>query len=910
MGVMPNKSEITALFQGRLFWIYLITSFIGSTGLPTYQAGLLGVSFLIMTALASSLLVKNKRLRIAVFATVAVNPLLLLFSALTLNDLAISFYTVFAVLFFVGSFSKANDEVSISIRSLSSSLLAVAITTLIKPNLLLFVVMWIILVYIMLRYKLYKLNLKYKILLATILTPVLTYELCIDIPYVISVWILRSRELGSLFGKFLFISPAEIFVGWFLAPWWKPTAPTLFTRSLADYLDVLYRILMPESSSLIISTVILTLPVPILLWGKRKELHENMLACIVLLCLVLFYFQALNSFNLSDASRFSLWMIPLWIPLAFTVLREINDSSSFMQFLPLFIGALFLLWVNIWLSRERGGVYVGYGLPSRLWTADAIMIQLIALTMILSLLFLKEDLLKLGLAIDGKLSVVKSINLKNATFCLVIVLILLSEAYFSFQFVEKSRLYEDHGFTTIDNSINNLASDGSLIFANNYIYMRPYVNDTLLQQGLLLPPPDTKEEFLKLLEVAPNNTLFIISDDTATTWYEYANRYIKAYTYSDVITPEKPDVPKLPKFNLTEPFVKMTFDDANETTIIDYSGLGNNGVNYEVSVVEGYYGKALRFDGEGYISIPNNDILNVQDSITISFFAKIEKADHLKGYMILSKGYAPINGSYDIFVWDGKIYFELGGVGCLSLYAEPYVGAWHHFIFTYNGEEMKMYVDGSPVVSKPASGLIKVSSYDLEIGRDGERKTYCFVGLIDEIQISNKPLNIIDFVRNYYTYYASRIRKLHLPKGQVGLFRVIKEEKDIVYTQGIKVKSSRVSVDRNYTVTFEVQMESPRVNNVTILIATDRFTKVYTISLNSGYNIAEYSFQYNENLQAGGLYWLHLSQARLIVISENGSIIYTKFITCQNLKLTNNILLTSLAGILCLYLAISYRKEH
>ena len=308
--------------------------------------------------------------------------------------------------------------------------------------------------------------------------------------------------------------------------------------------------------------------------------------------------------------------------------------------------------------------------------------------------------------------------------------------------------------------------------------------------------------------------------------------------------------------------------------------------------------------------VNNNNNIILCLSITISFFAKIEKADHLKGYMILSKGYAPINGSYDIFVWDGKIYFELGGVGYLSVYAEPYVGAWHHFIFTYNGEEMKMYVDGSPVVSKPASGLIKVSSYDLEIGRDGERKTYYFVGLIDEIQISNKPLNIIDFVRSYYTYYASRIRKLHLPKGQVGLFRVIKEKKDIVYTQGIKVKSSRVSADRNYTVTFEVQMESPGVNNVTILIATDRFTKVYTISLNSGYNIAEYSFQYNENLQAGGLYWLHLSQARLIVISENGSIIYTKFITCQNLKLINNILLTSLAGILCLYLAISYRKEH
>jgi len=902
MGVMPNKNEITAVFQGRLFWIYLIISFIGSTRLPAYQAGLLGVSFLTMTALASSLLVKNKWLRTVVFATVAVNPLLFSFSALTLNDLAVSFYIVFAILFFVDAFSKANGKVSISIRSLFSSLLAVVITALIKPNLLFFVVMWVILVYIMLRYKLYKLNFKYKILLATILTPVLMYELCVDIPYVISVWMLRS-ELGSLFGKFLFMSPAENFVGWFLAPWWNPTAPTLFTRSFADYLDYFYRILMPESSSLIISAVILTLPVQILLWRKRKELDKNILACFVILSLSLFYFQALSSFSLSDVSRLSLWTIPLWVPLALTVLQDINGSSSFRHFLPLFIGALVLLWVNIWLSREKGGVYVGYGLSSRLWTADAIMIQLIALIMILSLLFLKEDLLKarlaIRLAIGRRLPVIKSVNLRNTVFFLVVILILLNEVYFSCQFVEKSRLYEDHGLATINDALNDLANNGSLIFANNYIYMKPYVDDMLLQQGLLLPLPDTKEDFLKLLKVAPNNTLLLISDDDATTWYEYANKYIKNYVHSCVITPEKPDVSKLPRLNLTEPILIMTFDDPSETTVIDYSGFGNNGINHGADSVKGYYGRALRFNGKEYVSIPNNEILNVQNEITISFFAKIEEAEPLKGYMILSKGYAAsYEGSYDVFIWNGEIYFELGGVGYLSISAEPYIGSWHHFIFTYNGEEMSIYVDGSLRASKPVSGLIRYSSYPLEIGRDSQRNGYYFVGLIDELQISNESLNFIDFVKAYFTHYAFLVSKVSLPNGQARLFRVINTNKDKV-NQDIIVKSSSLRIDENYTITLEVRIETLKSRNVTILIGTDRFTKVYVTPLYPGRNDIKIQFDYIVDpswYEPGGFYWLHLAQARLVVI-DNNSIVYNKFITIHDLKLMNVFLLALLSGI-------------
>jgi len=866
-----------------------------------------------MTALASSLIVKNKWSSAAVFAIVAFNPLMFSFSALTLNDLAISFYIVFAVLFFVRSFSKADNNISISIVNLLYSLLGVIVLTLIKPNLLVFVAMWVILVYTMLRYKLYKLNRKYKILLIAVLPPFLIYELCVDIPYVTSMWILRIRELADLFGKFLFISPAERFVGWFLAPWWNPAATTIFTQGFVGYLEYFYRILMPESLSLLISAVILALPIFILSRDRRKELDKTVLTSLVLLSLCLFYFEALSSTSVSDASRLSLWMIPLWTPLALTVLQDIKDNSSFRKLLPIFITALILLLVNIWLSWEKGGVYVGYALPWRLWTADVIIVQLMSFTVILSFLLLRADLLRARLAIGKRLYVVKKVNLKNAVFCLAIVLILMNGAYFSSQFMDKSVLYEDQGFTSINNVLDDLAIDGRLIFANNYIYMRPYVNERLFEEGLLLPPPDTKEEFFELLEVTPNDTLFLISDDSATTWYEYSNNYIKNHTYSSIIIPEMPNVSKIPKFNLTEPVLKMTFDDANETAIIDHSGFCNNGANHGAKPVEGYYGKALRFDGKEYISILGN-VFNIQNEITISFLAKIEKAEPLKGYMMLSKGYASVNGSFDVFVKDEKIYFDLGIERQLSVSAEPYLGAWHHFIFTYDTEVMRIYVDGVLIATKPTTGTINPSHYDLEIGRDSERKAYPYIGMIDELQISNETLDINRLVETYYGTYATYARLVHQetkPYGQTSIFERV-NSRDYGNSAELIVKNSRIIVSQNLTVTISAEVSSSKPQNLTVLLITDRFTKVHPLSLDSDHSSLEFRYNYLDDplwRHAGGPFWLHLGQVRFVIIGEDGAIDYNKFISKLNLALINSFLTLLSGGVLLTYLVVSYKTK-
>jgi len=908
-GIDSNASGVKALLAGRCFWTYLLASFLGSTGLPAYQAGLIGAGFLIMTALASSLMVKNKWLSTVVFLAVTINPLLFFFSNLALNDLALSFYTVFAVLFFVRSFSKTGNNISINIVNLSYSLICVIVLALIKLNLLVFLAMWIILVCIMLKYKLYKLNRKYKILFMAVLVPVLVYELCLDLPYVISVWIFRSSEFGYLFGKFLYISPIERLAGWFIVPWWNPTASTLFAKSSVTYLDYFTRILMPESSSLLISAVILALPIFIMRWDMRKELDKIVLTSVVLLSLSLFYFHAVSSVNLSDASRYSLWMIPLWIPLALMTLKDITDCSSFRKFFPVLLASLLLLGINIYISRETGGVYVGYPLNYRIMTIDAIMVQLISMIVIIGLVFLRNELSAVRSALSRKLPLVNVATLRNTMFCLLIVVMLLSEIYFTTLFVSQSQLCESHSFTAIDEVISNFTGKESLVFANNYIYMRPYLNANMFEEGLLLPPPATREELFELIEVAPNNTLFLISTDSSTTWLEYGNTYIKSYTQFDVITPEKPSVFKLPKLNLTEPpILLMTFDAANSTTIIDSSNYHNDGSNHGALPVEGYYGDALRFDGKGYVSISANDIPRVHDGLTISFFANISQAEPSRGYMILSKGYATSNGSYHIFVWDGNLIFSIGKYDnvdrYLSVPAEKFLGDWQHFIFTYDGEAIRLFVDGVLVDSKSAQGPIRASDYDLEIGRDSERKSYCFIGAIDELQISNKTLNQLDLVESYFDSFALRICKVSLAKGEVSIFKSVKSTCENVQ-RNVLIKTAKNTIDNNLTITISLEIESSTLSDVTVLVATDRVTKVYPVHLNVGTNNVKFEYPYIRDpswSEAGGPDWHYLNEPRIILIDEN-EVLYNRFLPVWDLKHINALLLVFtlvLVALLCL----------
>jgi hypothetical protein len=534
MGVMPNDGGFSMLLQARFVWTYLLTTFLGFTGLPAYQVGLLGVAFLVMTALASSLLLRSKLLSISTLVLVTLSPPLLLFAYMVLNDLAIAFYVTFSVVFFVEAFSLKDNKMSINSSSLILSILAMLLVLMVKPNILSFISMALIVFFVFFKYKLFQ-RIRQNIFLIITIISIAVYELFIDLPYVISVWVLQSAELGSIFGKFLFISPLERLLHLFVSPFWDLSSATLFNQDSIVFFDTLYTLFSPYTN-LITSSVLFSLPILFYSLRKKMPLKYAILASVVILSIVLFYFDAVISVVIGDVSRYSLWLIPLSIPTTLLVLSKIwRFHNLSIKSIPIVLSGFALIILNIFLNNTIGGVVIGYGLSDRISSMSVLLAQLFAFIVLLSLSVVPKYLYHKWHSYSFALS---RPFLKKIFIC-VVLLMVATELYVNIELGQSSKLFDNDNLSEINPALNSLSTSDNLIFANNFIYLRPYLNQSLFDRGLILPPPDSEQELLSVIDSAPNGTILLISNSPKSAWYENANNYIKEFSDKEVILSKK-----------------------------------------------------------------------------------------------------------------------------------------------------------------------------------------------------------------------------------------------------------------------------------------------------------------------------------------------------------------------------------
>ena len=79
--------------------------------------------------------------------------------------------------------------------------------------------------------------------------------------------------------------------------------------------------------------------------------------------------------------------------------------------------------------------------------------------------------------------------------------------------------------------------------------------------------------------------------------------------------------------------------------------------------------------------------------------------------------------------------------GAVSIFANrALVPGWHHLTGVYNGNTIKLFVDGILVNERSGSGTIQNNTVDIEIGRI-QKGSARFTGRIDEVRISNTARN-------------------------------------------------------------------------------------------------------------------------------------------------------------------------
>ena len=140
------------------------------------------------------------------------------------------------------------------------------------------------------------------------------------------------------------------------------------------------------------------------------------------------------------------------------------------------------------------------------------------------------------------------------------------------------------------------------------------------------------------------------------------------------------------------------FDKGSGKEVKDASGNGNDGEFFgDPKWVDGMHGKALDFAGESYVIVPDDDVFDITDTLTIMAWFKVTgplSAEPCNSRM-MSK-----NASY-------HIHFDFGAstnsvellvkpnndfVECQTADWDP--EEWYHFAGTFDSGSMKIYING------------------------------------------------------------------------------------------------------------------------------------------------------------------------------------------------------------------------
>ena len=175
----------------------------------------------------------------------------------------------------------------------------------------------------------------------------------------------------------------------------------------------------------------------------------------------------------------------------------------------------------------------------------------------------------------------------------------------------------------------------------------------------------------------------------------------------------------------------------------DTSGNGNHGVVHSATWVrDGKFGKALSFDGDGYVEIPDSNSLDLTSQGTIAFWLNPSRLNYGTRQHIIQK-----SGAYEVYIYENtkKIAARKENPTEIAYSDElPSTNQWYHIAVVYDHateNKIKIYINGT-LSGTPAdmTSDISTSTNPLFLGVwQGEANF--LEGILDEVLIFNRALS-------------------------------------------------------------------------------------------------------------------------------------------------------------------------
>jgi hypothetical protein len=152
---------------------------------------------------------------------------------------------------------------------------------------------------------------------------------------------------------------------------------------------------------------------------------------------------------------------------------------------------------------------------------------------------------------------------------------------------------------------------------------------------------------------------------------------------------------------------------------------------------------SLDFDGtDDYIQVDDTSELEPTKEITLSAWINADDLEKYAGDNGKQQAIIRKTSNYILYVYDdttsqNNIDFYLYGPNTRLSYATSNLSnnTWYHLVATYDGSDMRLYVDGKEVNSTSTSGDVSTSANHLGIGRAIGAADSFFDGQIDEVKV-------------------------------------------------------------------------------------------------------------------------------------------------------------------------------
>lgn len=207
------------------------------------------------------------------------------------------------------------------------------------------------------------------------------------------------------------------------------------------------------------------------------------------------------------------------------------------------------------------------------------------------------------------------------------------------------------------------------------------------------------------------------------------------------------------------------FNKDGKTNIVDLTilaqRLGSTGCSERVGGQNGISGNPVRFFegginrslmlGGNAIEIPASESLNL-DNFSLSMWVNSARPERQTVFSRINRG----NG-IEISIQDRNIILRIGGTDEVINSTESFSdGVWRNIIVTYDGNEAKVYLNGSLIGERHILYEPKVfgnASAYIGASVDGGDAEKLFTGMIDELMIFREPLNELQIKEIYEENY-------------------------------------------------------------------------------------------------------------------------------------------------------------